>query len=82
MGIRAYLGNIAISQDSEHSDWYVEHLFIETMGDRLAWFEENYPNVAIIRRTLNDVAAYQQIHEWYAVFDDSNGLAHYKLTFG
>lgn len=80
--MRVFLGNVAISQDAEYDGWHISEMFFEIMGDRLRWFEENYPDLPIMRATLKDPSSYQNIYKWYVDFPDTESLVHYKLTYG
>lgn len=82
MDMTVTLGRLAISNDYEHVGLIVSQMFTAMMGDRLEWFEENYPNLVFVRNVAKDPVSYQDIYEWYVVFNDTISLAHYKLTFG
>lgn len=82
MDVRIFLGSVAFSTDAEHTDWHVSEMFEKLMGDRLEWFRCNYPDMPIKRRMVDDPATYQIIYQWYVDFHDTDGLVHYKLTYG
>lgn len=82
MGLRVYLGNVAVSHESEFTEWNICQIFVDNFGEKLSWLNTNYPDLPIMRRTLMDPAAYQNVYEWYVDFRDTESLMHYKLTYG
>lgn len=80
--MRVFLGNAAISKDAEYDSWHISEMFYNLMGERLRWFEENYPDLTFTRKMLMDPNSYQDIYEWYVDFRDRESFMHYKLTYG
>lgn len=82
MGIRMLLCRLGISNDSEHHDCNIHQMFVNAIGDKLEWFDHNYPQLSIMRRTTYDAAPDQMVYEYYVDFPDMESLTHYTLTYG
>lgn len=84
MAIRIHLGDAAVSADLDFDTWeiHIRQIFEDVMGERLQWFDTNYPDLPIMRRTLMDPGSYQNIYAWYVDFHDIESATHYKLTYG
>jgi hypothetical protein len=76
------LCRFGISNDSEHDDYNIHQIVINAIGDKLGWFDRNYPQLSIMRRTTYDAAPDQMVYEYYVDFPDMESLTHYTLTHG
>lgn len=82
MDLRVTLCRFGVSNDAEHHDWNIDQMAIDSIGDRMKWFDHNYPRIPIMRRSGYDAAPDQIVYEYYVDFPDMESLIHYTLTHG
>lgn len=82
MVIRTKLGSVAVSIDTETSDWHVLHWYSKMMGSRSQWFKDCYPELPIMCNKTIHQPSFMIILEWYVDFPNQESFAHYTLTHG
>jgi len=81
MALTANLCSVRVSTDSEHEDWNLHQILIDTAGEKIEWISQNHPELSIMRRLTYDPLSDQILYTWYVDFPDIERLTHYKLIF-